>query len=279
MLNQLIEIAWKSAYLNQIFSLLLIMILFLQIIRHISFRLAVSHWAVVFESYHREFRDQKNARYELDKQEELIPPQYNQPIWHILPSILTMLGLLGTFIGLTLALAVIPFGGETDEILDGVKRALPMMGSAFWTSLSALFASLSIKINQYLLSQIFKQKVLRRLSKLDDPKILNQLEQLAFSKGLNGAFLRDYQLKDVIWHQNLNHQRQLERLGLHISEAIKTQSQRIDALLDSRAPTGQNDDMEFKDLMKNLLKSQIEINQKISDLLLIQEKQQQKKDI
>lgn len=65
--------------------------------------------------------------------------------WERLPGVAILLGLLGTFFGLTSALTQLPFGGDLKQLSGGLQLVLPLMGTAFWTSVCGLLASLLLR--------------------------------------------------------------------------------------------------------------------------------------
>ncbi len=65
--------------------------------------------------------------------------------WERLPGVAVLLGLLGTFIGLTGALTQLPYSGGLKQLAGGLQQVLPLMGTAFWTSVCGLIASLVLR--------------------------------------------------------------------------------------------------------------------------------------
>ena len=222
MWETLVLIAWgtRSNPLNQAFTILLGLTLLSQLIRYWKFQSKLSQWIRVFVEAKISF-EREGAVQIKGNMDELHPPQaaFSQ-LWFNVPPLLIMLGLLGTFIGLTLALAVIPFGGTPDAIQDGVKQALPSMGSAFWTSLSALACSLMIRITSMLMESAFKNNVLLFIAKAE-PALIQHIEKEAFKRNQPGAFLRPHSLREVMWQQNLEFNKHLQRLGSEISSSIR----------------------------------------------------------
>ncbi|HAA55800.1 MAG TPA: hypothetical protein DCE42_13645 [Myxococcales bacterium] len=66
--------------------------------------------------------------------------------WQQIAGAAILLGLLGTFFGLTAALTQLPVQGGLKELTGGLQQVLPLMGTAFWTSVCGLVASLSIRL-------------------------------------------------------------------------------------------------------------------------------------
>ena len=93
--------------------------------------------------------------------------------WQQLSGVSILLGLLGTFFGLTAALTQLPLQGGLKELTGGLQEVLPLMGVAFWTSVCGLIASLMIRLtNSFIQSfrkirletlQQYKQQLSRRL--------------------------------------------------------------------------------------------------------------------
>jgi ABC-type transporter Mla subunit MlaD len=78
--------------------------------------------------------------------------------WDRWPGVAILLGLLGTFVGLTAALIQLPFGGELQRLTDGLQHVLPLMGTAFWTSVCGLIASLVLRALHGIVSRYQKQR-------------------------------------------------------------------------------------------------------------------------
>ena len=222
MFSTLLDIAWgaHSNALNQIFSMLLLAILVVQAIRFLIFWDRINQWSRAFVEAKIAF-DNEHAVKLKSKMDELQPPHSaSAQLWILLPPVIIMMGLIGTFVGLTLALAVIPFGGSAQEIQAGVQKALPSMGSAFWTSLSAICGALVIRLTTMMMEAMFKRRVLRSIVSAD-PQLIQYIERQAFKENKPGALLRPHSLREVLWQQNIEFTRQLERLGSEISSAIR----------------------------------------------------------
>ena len=163
MFQLLLEIAWgdRANALNQGFSILLILIVIIQTFRILVFWDKINQWTRAFVSAKIAF-DQEHAVKIESQMDELQPPHSaSDQFWLVIPPVIIMFGLIGTFIGLTLALAVIPFGGTASEIQLGVQKALPSMGSAFWTSLAAICSAMVIRLSTILMESMFHRRVLR----------------------------------------------------------------------------------------------------------------------
>ena len=215
-------IAWseRSNLINQAFTLLLAVVMLSQLVRFMRYSSALERWGKIFAQAKLDFEREGSIRlsYALD---DLLPPNPNTTqLWVNLPSLLMMLGLLGTFIGLTLALALIPFGGSAQEIQQGVKEALPSMGSAFWTSLSALFASLIVRLTTLSVEGRFKRRVLDYVARAD-PRLVYQIEQQAFLDNKPGALLRPHSLREVMWQQNNLAKEHLQEMLGQVASAIR----------------------------------------------------------
>ena len=127
--------------------------------------------------------------------DELQPPHSaSAQLWIVLPPVIIMFGLIGTFIGLTLALALIPFGGTPSEIQAGVQAALPSMGSAFWTSLSAICAAMTIRLTTMFMESMFNRRVLKIIVSAH-PDLIQHIEREAFLHNRPGALLRPHSLR------------------------------------------------------------------------------------
>ena len=238
MFSDLVKIAWgpQAGFLNQGFSILLIMVTLIQLGRFLLFWDRINQWARAFVEAKLAF-DNENAVKLKSKMDELQPPHSaSDQLWILLPPVLIMLGLIGTFIGLTLALGQIQFDGDAAKIQEGVKKALPSMGSAFWTSLSAICSALVIRLTTMMMESMFKRRVLRSIVSAD-PQLIQYIERRAFQENKPGALLRPHSLREVLWQQNIEFTRQLERLGSEISSAIRE-------LPYAMSPMGMNPDVE-----------------------------------
>ncbi len=78
--------------------------------------------------------------------------------WERWPGVAVLLGLLGTFVGLTAALTQLPFQGGLSKLTDGLQLVLPLMGTAFWTSVCGLLASLILRSYVAKLQQAQEQR-------------------------------------------------------------------------------------------------------------------------
>lgn len=222
MWETLVLIAWsdRSNLINQSFTALLALVAVSQVVRFFRFRGELDRWSQIFAQAKLDFEREGSIRlsYALD---DLLPPNPTKTqLWVQLPSILMMLGLLGTFIGLTLALALIPFGGDAQQIQQGVKEALPSMGSAFWTSLSALLGSLLVRLCTLSIEGSFKRRVLDYVARAD-PRLVYQIEQQAFLDNKPGALLRPHPLREVMWQQNNLAKEHLQEMLGQVASAIR----------------------------------------------------------
>ena len=223
MLTTLIEIAWgdRANLLNQIFSIFLLLIVVIQALRYFMFWDRINQWSRAFVSAKIAFDREKTVQLE-SRMDELQPPHSaSDQLWIVIPPIIIMFGLIGTFIGLTLALAVIPFGGSPAEIQQGVQRALPSMGSAFWTSLTAICSALTIRLTTMLMESMFKRRVLNVIVTAH-PQLIQYIEREAFFQNRPGALLRPHSLREVLWQQNIEFTKQIKQLGETISSSIRT---------------------------------------------------------
>jgi hypothetical protein len=222
MWQTLIDIAWgeRSNGLNQIFSAMLGVITLSQGVRYARFHIALGRWKGVFGQAKLDFEREGSIKLTRSLDDLLPPNPAATQLWVQLPPLLLMLGLLGTFIGLTLALAQIPFSGTAREVQEGVKQALPSMGSAFWTSLSALGASMCVRAVTLLKEAAFRAQVLDYVAQAD-PRLVYQVEQQAFLANRPGALLRPHSLREVIWQQNKQSNEHLQELIGQLASSIR----------------------------------------------------------
>ncbi|MAD61256.1 MAG: hypothetical protein CMH49_07085 [Myxococcales bacterium] len=221
MLTTLIEIAWgdRANGLNQIFSLLFILIFVIQSLRFVIFWDKINQWSRAFVSAKLAFDQDGSIKIE-SRMDELQPPHSaSAQLWIVLPPVIIMFGLIGTFIGLTLALALIPFGGTAAEIQTGVQSALPSMGSAFWTSLSAICAAMTIRLTTMFMESMFNRRVLKVIVSAH-PDLIQHIEREAFLHNRPGALLRPHSLRELLWQQNRDLNQQINHLGEVMSSSI-----------------------------------------------------------
>ena len=222
MWQTLTDIAWgaRSNALNQAFTAALGVTVLSQLVRYTRFQLALGRWRGVFGQAKLDFEREGSIKLTRSLDDLLPPNPAATQLWVQLPPLLLMLGLLGTFIGLTLALAQIPFDGTAREVQDGVKQALPSMGSAFWTSLSALGASMCVRAVTLLKEAAFRAQVLDYVAQAD-PRLIYQVEQQAFLANRPGALLRPHSLREVIWQQNNQSNEHLQELIGQLASSIR----------------------------------------------------------
>lgn len=222
MWQTLADIAWgaRSNALNQAFTAAFVVISLSQGVRYLRFQLALGRWGGVFAQAKLDFEREGSIKLTRSLDDLLPPNPAASQLWAQLPPLLLMCGLLGTFVGLTLALAQIPFGGSAQEVQDGVKEALPSMGSAFWTSLSALGASMCVRAVTLLKEASFRTRVLDYVAKAD-PRLVYQVEQQAFLANRPGALLRPHSLREVIWQQNKQSNEHLQELIGQLASSIR----------------------------------------------------------
>lgn len=108
--------------------------------------------------------------------------------WEKLPGLAILLGLLGTFIGLTFALTQLPFQGNLKQLTGGLQQVLPLMGTAFWTSVCGLVASLALRVNQGQAVQLMNARAdaYDRLHNELTRRFLRELYPLIHKAGLGG---------------------------------------------------------------------------------------------
>lgn len=219
MLENMYKIALgdRAGVLNRVFTILMIIMVSIQLYRWIRFRLRLSRWGF------------RLLRLEQDAREEgvvtAIDPEVLPPLdpyvrfWDMVPSMAIMLGLMGTFIGLTLSLSEIPVTMNVEDIRQGLSKAIPSMGTAFWTSLSGLIVAIVVRITNSLMGAEFRYKVVDRLMR-SEPQVINALESAAFQQGRDGALLRPHGIRELLWHQNRLLNQTVARVAPQVSEGI-----------------------------------------------------------
>lgn len=108
--------------------------------------------------------------------------------WKGLSGLAILLGLLGTFIGLTFALTQLPFKGSLQQLTGGLQVVLPLMGTAFWTSVCGLLASLMLRFayNQAVQYQTVRAQSYDQLHVALSRRCLRELFPLLTRAGLTG---------------------------------------------------------------------------------------------
>lgn len=219
MLENMYQIALgdRAGLLNRIFTILMILMVAVQIFRWIRFHLRLQRWSF------RLYRLEQDAREEgvvtaIDP--EVLPPldPYAR-FWDQVPSTAIMLGLLGTFIGLTLSLSEIPVSVDVELIRKGLSKAIPSMGTAFWTSLCGLVVALVVRIINSIMSASFRLRVVDKLMQ-SEPQVIDALETAAFQQGRDGALLRPHGIRELLWHQNRLLNQTVARVAPQVSEGI-----------------------------------------------------------
>lgn len=212
-----IALGERAGLLNRIFTILMILMVVIQVFRWIRFRVRLQRWG------YRLFRLEQDAREEgvvtaIDS--EVLPPldPYVR-FWDQVPSTAIMLGLLGTFIGLTLSLSEIPVSVDVELIRKGLSKAIPSMGTAFWTSLCGLIVAISVRIINSMMSAEFRYKVVDKLMQ-SEPQVIDALETAAFQQGRDGALLRPHGIRELLWHQNRLLNQTVARVAPQVSEGI-----------------------------------------------------------
>jgi len=85
--------------------------------------------------------------------ERFAPLLVNNRLLHAMPTVLTTLGLLGTFLGLTVGLRSVDLAGDSDALTAGIQTLVAGAGLGFTASLWGVFASLVVN---------FVEKVMER---------------------------------------------------------------------------------------------------------------------
>ncbi len=219
MLENMYKIALgdRAGVLNRVFTILMIIMVVVQILRWARFRLRLRKWGF------RLFKLEQDAREEgvvtaIDS--DVLPPldPYVR-FWDQVPSMAIMLGLLGTFVGLTLSLSEIPVSVDVELIRKGLSKAIPSMGTAFWTSLCGLIVAILTRIINSMMSAEFRYKVVDKLMQ-SEPQVLDALETAAFQQGRDGALLRPHGIRELLWHQNRLLNQTVARVAPQVSEGI-----------------------------------------------------------
>ena len=111
MLDALISIAWgdRSNDINRLFTGLMLLIFFTQLLRHFRYRYRISSWEQRLYRIERDTKEHGKVTITERDISALPPSDPYTKLWEFLPPFTVMCGLLGTFIGLTLALGEIPF--------------------------------------------------------------------------------------------------------------------------------------------------------------------------
>ena len=219
MLETLYDIALgsRAGLLNRTFTIVSLALVLFQIWRQIHLRLRINQWRFRFLLLEREAREEGVAT--VTDPQALPPLDAYGRLWQMMPSLAIMMGLFGTFVGLTLALSRIPVTNNLDAIQKGLSHAIPSMGTAFMTSLCGLIVALSVRITNSALAAEFRKKVLQPLM-LSEPKVIEALEVAAFKRGWDGALLRPHGQREVLWHKNRELNQTFERIGPQITEGL-----------------------------------------------------------
>ena len=202
MFEKFVEIAFgsRAGILNRIFSALTILIILLQIWRYFQLSRRIRQWLYKLTQLEQEAREEGVVT--------VTDPSYLPPldpyarVWDQVPSMALMFGLLGTFVGLTLSLSEIPVTIDVEAIRQGLSSAIPSMGTAFWTSLCGLIVAITVRITNGLLSSKFRREVIDKLLIYSEPEVLDALESAAYRMGRDGAILRPFGMRELLWHQN-----------------------------------------------------------------------------
>jgi len=164
------------------------------------------------------FQHDPSLNWQLEKREEH---------WAKMPGIAILLGLLGTFFGLTAALTQLPFKGGLAKLSQGLQNVLPLMGTAFWTSVCGLIASLLIRAMNTVLTGLKK----KRTEKYQ-----------AFTQEVRNHVLREVyprlatlQGKDNTTQQTLSLQKEFEKLFEKVEGSFEGLTQQMGRSLEGLA--------------------------------------------
>ncbi|MBC7342247.1 MAG: anti-phage defense ZorAB system ZorA [Clostridia bacterium] len=127
----------------------------------------------------------------------LVWSKLNFRFFSFVPSLFTGLGILGTFVGLTLGLTQVDLHTEDVEVLkEGIKALLGGAGTAFSTSLLGISFSLlfSIVVDKLWFSRSLSQKIRTLQQKLDDSFPIKTAEKW-LAEGLREAREQTAELK------------------------------------------------------------------------------------
>lgn len=212
-----ISLGSRAGLLNRGFTIIMLVLVLIQVWRLFHFHFRLVRWRYRLHLLEREAREEGVVT--VTGSDALPPLDPYARFWDMIPSMAIMFGLLGTFIGLTLSLSEIPVTGQTAAIQKGLSRAIPSMGTAFWTSLSGLIIALSVRITNALMASEFRHKVVNLLM-LSEPQVIEALESAAFQQGRDGALLRPHGIRELLWHQNRVLNQTVARVAPQISEGI-----------------------------------------------------------
>jgi hypothetical protein len=212
-----ISLGSRAGLLNRAFTIIMLVLVVVQLFRLIRFHFRLVKWRYRLHLLEQEAREEGVVT---ATDPAVLPPldAYTR-FWDMIPSMAIMFGLLGTFVGLTLSLSEIPVTGEVDAIQKGLSRAIPSMGTAFWTSLSGLIIALAVRITNALMASEFRHKVVNLLM-VSEPQVIEALESAAFQQGRDGALLRPHGIRELLWHQNRLLNQTVARVAPQISEGI-----------------------------------------------------------
>ncbi len=231
MYEKIFEIAFgsRAGVLNRFFSAVTIFIILLQFWRYFQLSRRIRQWLYKLTHLEQEAREEGVVT--------VTDPSYLPPldpyarVWDQIPAMALMFGLMGTFIGLTLSLSEIPVTIDVEAIRKGLSSAIPSMGTAFWTSLCGLMVAIIVRITNGLLNSKFRKEVVDKLLMYSEPEVLEALESAAYRMGREGAILRPFGMRELLWHQNRMLNQTIARLGPQISGTIAKNLQKATAKL------------------------------------------------
>lgn len=212
-----ISLGNRAGILNRFFTIAMLLLLFVQLVRIFRFRLRLARWRYRLHLLEQEAREEGVVT--VTDPAVLPPLDAYVRFWDGVPSMAIMFGLLGTFIGLTLSLSEIPVTGDVEAIQKGLSRSIPSMGTAFWTSLAGLVVAIAVRLANAFMSSEFRYKVVQTLM-MAEPQIIEGLESAAFQQGQDGALLRPHGIRELLWHQNRFLNQTISRVAPQVSEGI-----------------------------------------------------------
>ncbi|AEG43650.1 MotA/TolQ/ExbB proton channel family protein [Isoptericola variabilis J7] len=147
--------------------------------------------------------------------ETLAPELLHNRVLAIMPSLLTVTGVLGTFLGLTLGLQGIDFDGTTDELTAGVRELISGASLAFITSVAGVLASLITQIVAKMHDRSV-EKVIHRLQVELDEIFEKQTSEASLVSIMNSSSASEEYLAGLG-----------EQIGRSLQEAVAPAMQRM----------------------------------------------------
>lgn len=134
----------------------------------------------------------------------------------VAPSILTSIGIFGTFLGVALGL----WSFDSTDIQGSVPKLMDGLKTAFWSSIAGLLGALSLKTRAALTQAFRREAESTRLASIDDLDV--SLKQLAAAMNPQ----HDNSLPQQLQRQ---HERQLDRLSMVIQTLESYQERQAEA--------------------------------------------------